>query len=381
MKLLIAEDDLTSRKILESIAQKWGYETILAEDGEAAWKILQQNNPPELLLLDWEMPNLSGLELCQRIRAEEKNDPAFIILLSSRKSTEDIVAGLEAGSNEYIAKPFENAELKARLRVGQRMLELQANRRLAENQKSRLQRELQQTRKMEALGQITGAMAHDFNNILGITMGYTSMAIDRFGDDIPEKMKEYLSTALKSSERAKLLVAKMLMFSHDDDQQVEPMNIAEEVQASLEGLKYNCSDLIEMTLNIEDDLPEILCDPEKIQMVLRILCENAEEAMDGVGTISLELGWCRNIDAECSDCLRILEGDWIELSVTDKGCGINSETLAHLFEPFYTTKEMGKGMGMAMLHGILSRNNGHCLIETKVGVGTKVRLLFPVVAQ
>ncbi len=125
MKLLIADDDLTSRAILAAVAKKWGYLPELAEDGERAWEILQQPEPPVLMLIDWEMPNMNGLELCQKIRQQSTDNPPFIILLTARNSTEDVVLGLETGANDYIAKPFANAELQARLQVGQRMLELQ----------------------------------------------------------------------------------------------------------------------------------------------------------------------------------------------------------------------------------------------------------------
>lgn len=125
MKLLIADDDLTSRTMLSAVAQKWGYESIAVEDGEEAWNVLQQPDAPLLLLIDWEMPKLDGLGLCNRIRQIETNNPPFIILLTSRSETDDVVAGLDAGANDYIAKPFANAELHARLKVGQRMLELQ----------------------------------------------------------------------------------------------------------------------------------------------------------------------------------------------------------------------------------------------------------------
>lgn len=125
MRLLIVEDDLTSRTILIAVVRKWGYDPIAAEDGEAAWQIMQGNEAPRLLLLDWEMPKLSGLALCKRLREKENNDPPYIILLTSRSNTADIVTGLEGGANEFIPKPFENAELQARLQVGRRMLDLQ----------------------------------------------------------------------------------------------------------------------------------------------------------------------------------------------------------------------------------------------------------------
>lgn len=131
MKLLIAEDDLTSRTMLAAVARKWGYEPIAVEDGEAAWEVLRRPEPPRLLLLDWMMPRLDGLALCRRIRREESSDPPFIVLLTGRGETEDIVKALEAGANDHVAKPFENAELRARLDVGKRMLDLQAELRRA----------------------------------------------------------------------------------------------------------------------------------------------------------------------------------------------------------------------------------------------------------
>ena len=125
MRLLIADDDITSRTMLEAISRVWGFEPILAEDGEIAQEILKQDNPPRLVLLDWEMPKLDGIALCKWVRETKSRNPAYIILLTGRHETRDIVTGLNAGANDFVTKPFDNAELQARLRVGRRMLELQ----------------------------------------------------------------------------------------------------------------------------------------------------------------------------------------------------------------------------------------------------------------
>lgn len=125
MKLLIADDDLSSRAVLEHVTRKWGYDPVVAEDGEAAWQVLQQSDAPQLMLVDWEMPRLDGLGLCMRIREQSNKALSYIILLTGRTETKDIVAGLDAGANDYILKPFINEELQARLQSGKRMLELQ----------------------------------------------------------------------------------------------------------------------------------------------------------------------------------------------------------------------------------------------------------------
>ena len=115
MKLLIAEDDRTSRLILRSVCTKWGYDVVAAEDGQAAWQLMQGNDVPQLMIIDWEMPRMNGIELCQLIRKKFPNNPPYIILLTSRNETKDIVVGLKEGANDYIAKPFNNDELQVRM--------------------------------------------------------------------------------------------------------------------------------------------------------------------------------------------------------------------------------------------------------------------------
>lgn len=126
MKILIAEDDLTSRNILSAIVRKWGFDPVVTEDGDAAWAALQRPDAPRLVLLDRNMPGMEGLEICRLLRTTESSDPPYVILLTAQGAKDDIVQGLEAGANDYVTKPYDNEELQARIRVGQRMLELQA---------------------------------------------------------------------------------------------------------------------------------------------------------------------------------------------------------------------------------------------------------------
>ncbi len=125
MRILVAEDDFTSRSILVAILKKWGYELIVTEDGLAAWEALRQPDAPRLVLLDWDMPGQDGLEVCRRIRSQETPNPPYVILLTGRGEKGDLVRGLETGANDYVAKPYDSAELRARIRVGERMLEMQ----------------------------------------------------------------------------------------------------------------------------------------------------------------------------------------------------------------------------------------------------------------
>jgi len=125
VRILIAEDDRASRRILEVTLIKDGHAVILTEDGEQAWRALQQDDTIPLAILDWNMPGLTGPEICQRARQIETAQPPYLILLTSRDSREDVVSGLQAGANDYVTKPFDFAELRARVQVGQRVVHLQ----------------------------------------------------------------------------------------------------------------------------------------------------------------------------------------------------------------------------------------------------------------
>ncbi|HZJ84755.1 MAG TPA: diguanylate cyclase [Syntrophomonadaceae bacterium] len=125
MRILIAEDEPISRILLEDALKKWGYEVIVTKNGEEAWNILQQENSPNLVILDWVMPGIDGIEVCRRVRKKDNKSYVYIILLTARNRQEDIIAGLDAGVDDYIIKPFFDEELKYRLKIGERIIELE----------------------------------------------------------------------------------------------------------------------------------------------------------------------------------------------------------------------------------------------------------------
>ncbi len=126
MRILIAEDDISSRALLKHILAKWGYEVVVTKDGNEAWEALQAEDAPRLAILDWMMPGMDGVEVCRKVRQLDVSNPTYIILLTIRSSKKDIVAGLEAGADDYIGKPYETDELRVRVKVGERMTTLQS---------------------------------------------------------------------------------------------------------------------------------------------------------------------------------------------------------------------------------------------------------------
>ena len=128
MRILIAEDDVTSRLILENMLTKWGYDVVSATDGNDAWKKLQEEDSPKLVILDWMMPGMEGIEICRKIRETSKKEDqyTYVTLLTAKESKENIVTGMDAGADDYITKPFDMHELRVRVRAGQRIVQLQS---------------------------------------------------------------------------------------------------------------------------------------------------------------------------------------------------------------------------------------------------------------
>lgn len=163
MRILIAEDDKTSRTMLQAVLTKWGYRVIAAKDGKEAFGMFQQNDAPQLAVLDWEMPEIDGPELCRRLRKQQRKTPLYLILLTSRNESGDIVQGFEAGADDYVPKPYDNAELKARVDVGRRML--------------LLQNEMREREKFQGVLEMAGAVCHELNQPLQSVYGYSEILL------------------------------------------------------------------------------------------------------------------------------------------------------------------------------------------------------------
>lgn len=125
MKVLIADDDALSRRILEDALVEWGYDVIVAHNGNEAWSILEKSDRPNMAVLDWMMPGLDGVEICSRLRNLNSTNYIYVILLTAKNKREDMIKGLESGADDYIIKPFNHEELKSRLKIGQRLIELE----------------------------------------------------------------------------------------------------------------------------------------------------------------------------------------------------------------------------------------------------------------
>jgi len=171
MKVLIAEDEITSRTILEATLVRWGYEVMVTVDGESALAAMQQTNAPQLALLDWMMPGMDGPAVCQELRKHKRWNPVYLILLTSKNDRKDTIQGLEAGADDFISKPYDNDELHARLLVGKRIITLQ--------------NELQEREKLQGVLEMAGAICHEINQPLQALTGYSELLLMDFDVNDP----------------------------------------------------------------------------------------------------------------------------------------------------------------------------------------------------
>jgi len=249
----------------------------------------------------------------------------------------------------------------------------------AEIEHNRLQRELQQSQKMDSLGQLTGGIAHDFNNLLGIISGYTDLTLDDCEKNGQQKLVGYMRHATEACNRATNLVAQMLDFSRLDQAGDTPIELAPLLRTDINLVRASLPSSIDINSDIESGLPNTIMNPTQLHQILMNLSINARDAMKGAGKLNIRLGWARNLDTESPVSHKPVKGDWIELSVSDTGTGMSTQVMKHIFDPFYTTKEVGKGtgMGLSVIYSIMKNHNGHILLDSKEGQGSTFRILFP----
>jgi PAS domain S-box-containing protein len=244
-------------------------------------------------------------------------------------------------------------------------------------ERKRSEQALLDAQKMEAIGQLTGGIAHDFNNILAIIIGNLGMLKRQLLAD--DEASKRIGVIQKSAQRAADLTRQLLSFSRNQAEQQTVTDINQVLNDMDSLIVHSITPAIEVKYEFADDLWFSEIDPGEFQDAVINLIINARDAMSGSGQLILQTSNCTLDEKVCALYPELEAGDYVQLAVIDNGEGISSAKQAHIFEPFYTTKEQGKGtgMGLAMVFGFIKRANGCVTVESEVGVGTVFRLYLP----
>ena len=252
-----------------------------------------------------------------------------------------------------------------------------SERKLEQLEKQRLEQEIQQARKMQAVGTLAGGVAHEFNNMLGIIMGYTELVQHELAQADPNR--ERLKYVLDASARAKKLISQLMSFSRKTHIRRVALNAGEIVAESLALLEATVPPSVSIVKVFSPDSGSILADATETKQVIINLVNNAMHAMDNRGVINVGLEKVRLSEERVGAFGKLKPGDYVKISVSDTGSGMSEEVAERVFEPFFTTKEVGKGtgMGLAMVYGIITDSGGVIEVDTALGEGTTFSLYFP----
>lgn len=400
MRVLVAEDGMMMRRILVRALEGWKYEVTEVENGAQAWEAFEAE-PFRMVLTDWVMPEVDGLDLIRRIRSANLPFYVYIILLTAKSEKEDLVVGMEAGADDFLVKPVDHNELRVRLREGERIVRLEQelaeqNRQLRETQAA-----LVQSEKLASLGQMAAGMAHEINNPIALVANNLAVLkrdvssalelLDMYRsihDEIakidPELAKqaaeleeecdyqwirdespELFDRSLTGLQRVRDIVQNLRSFARLDEAELDHMDVNAALFAVSQVLHHEI-EAREIELIIDPgDVPLILCEPVKIQQVLHHLLLNAIQASDMGGKVTLSSS-------------RFDEG--VQIDVQDHGSGMSGSDLAHIFEPFFTTRAVGsgQGLGLAVSYGIVRDHGGSIQVRSQLGLGSTFSVQLPV---
>ncbi len=250
-------------------------------------------------------------------------------------------------------------------------------RKKAEEQRTELEAQLLQSQKLEAIGQLAGGVAHDFNNMLAVIIGYTELSLEQVDRNEPlyHDLKEIQTAAIRSAE----ITRQLLAFARKQTVAPEPVDLNKKVGVLLKMLQRLIGEDIELSWRPGNGLWMIRIDPGQLDQIMANLCVNARGAISGIGRIIVSTENVALDESYCASHAGLAPGEYVLLTVSDDGCGMSQETISRIFEPFFTTKAVGEGtgLGLAMVYGAVKQNNGFIDVASEMGKGTIFSLYFP----
>jgi signal transduction histidine kinase len=405
MRILLAEDDPVTRKLMTRLLNQAGYEVDAVADGTAALRKMTDHYYP-MLVTDWEMPGMDGIELCKAVRSLALGGYVYTLLLTGRDAKARVIAGLEAGADDYLVKPIHEQELIARLNTGRRILTL-------EHSLKTLELERSQAQKLESVGRLAAGVAHEINTPVqfvsdnvqfvraslpqiaavihafrnlqqtvqsgGDVAGAESLAAaaDKAADldYIMENAPLAIESAIDGLGRIATIVRSMKEFAHPDQAAKSLADLNQAIRGTLVIAHNEYKYVAELDAQY-GELPAVPCYLGEINQVILNLLVNAAHAISDVVKDTASLG-------KLTVRTR-LDGEAVEISIADTGTGIPEAARDKIFDPFFTTKEVGRGTGQGLAIArsvIVNKHGGTLRFETECGKGTTFIIRLPIDVQ
>ena len=403
VNILLVDDQPSKLLSYEVILAELGENLIKADSANEAFEQLLRNEIA-VVLIDVCMPDLDGFELAKMIREHPRFQKTALIFVSAVLMTDfDLLRGYQVGAVDYVPVPVVPELLRAKVRVfaelyrKTRQLEIlnselerrveertaelaRANEELERRVEERTREreaalaQIHEMQKLESLGQLTGGVAHDFNNLLTVVLGNLSLLRKR----VPEepRITRLIDGAMQGAERGATLTKRMLAFARRQDLKPEAVDLTHLVEGMAEMMRRSLGPAIQISTEFRPDLLPIRVDPNQFELALLNLALNARDAMPLGGRLAIAAR-CANAGPGAPQ--ELAAGDYICVSVTDTGTGMDEATLKRATEPFFTTKGIGKGtgLGLSMVHGLVAQSEGAMRITSWPGKGTTVELWLP----
>jgi DNA-binding response OmpR family regulator len=391
-QILVAEASPTKAQRVRHALEQHGYQVTTAASGAAVLEAARQPCPA-LVLSDTLLPDMTGYELCRRIRKEPELAEVPVLLVTTSAAPDEVIRVLECGADHFIPKPYEPEQLLRRIEsllansrslpdksllkatqeaLRQTNLELQQ---LRQRQQTVIQQE-----RLRALGQMASGMAHDINNAISPISLYTDILLDH-EPGLSPSAREQIETIRRAIEDVAGTVARMREFYRPQEPRIQLYDIELNplVRQVVDLTRARWSDqpqragiLIELRTQLATDLPVVRGAENDIRDALTNLIFNAVDALSGGGVIEVRTGTTTQPGPEGTPM------HWVQLEVCDTGIGMDEETRKRCLEPFFTKKaERGSGLGLAMVYGMAQRHRAVLEIDSTPGLGTTMRLLFP----
>lgn len=351
MKVLVADDNKVTRLLLNKLIASFGYQVILASNGEEAWDVLNGADPPQIAILDWLMPGRTGVEICAD--CEENGLPVYRILLTAKEDDEDMMYALDHGAHDFQVKPIMSGILRSRLSVGKRLIQ-------ATQESIRSER-------LAAVGLLVAGVAHHFNNLNTPILMYASSILKNA--DLSQRVRDRVKKIEKAARQAGDLTEMLMALASDRKYKKKPVDLNQLVQDVIDIESITMREH-EITVDLDlGSIPEACIAENDIRHVVMNLLKNAQHAMIA--------GPERKITVRTWH-----QDDMVHLSIADTGCGIAADALQKLFSPFYTKKGefsepdspmsqvKGTGIGLYAAKKIAEDHGGDITVASELGRGS-----------